>query len=306
MVNLYLNNLVGSRVKLSAWLVKCSNNLLKYITREDFKEKFLSELRRSLLRNPEIIMQTLSFLLEDLTIDLSDFSSDLVNALASQLISKDELIQNETAQVFKSLASQCSSQDSIQQMLKHLFKVLNGGEGKLSTSNQKISILTAIGNCSSIFSESSQDILIVLFQLFADYLKTETHEPSQVFCLQQLNKWLKSFKLQQFSAECVKKLNEFFKSLIENKSYSNMVRAYVYQSMASIYSIPQLVNNIANFSAGCMSIIDKAHAQVSQNNLITYEALSASLLLAIYLANDISNGLYSICIYKQNFLKTFL
>lgn len=168
--------------------------------------------------------------------------------------------------------------------------IIKGGEGKLSTSNQKCAILSAIGNCSSIFSQTSQDILVQLIQSFADFLKIETHEPTQVFALQQLNKWLRSFKLQQYSPETVKKLNDFFKVLIETKSYSNSVRSTVYQCMASIYSLPQMVNNISNFSAACITLIEKANTQVSQSNLITYEALSASLLLAIYLANDSSIG----------------
>lgn len=125
-MNLYINSLVGSRVRLVSWLVKCSNYWLKYVTREDFQEKFLPELKRSLLRSPEIIMQTLVYLLQDLKIDLSDFSSDFVTALGTQLISKDESIQNESALVFKSLASQCSSQEAIQKMIKHLFYVLAG------------------------------------------------------------------------------------------------------------------------------------------------------------------------------------
>jgi hypothetical protein len=49
--------------------------------------------------------------------------------------------------------------------------------------------------------------------------------------------------------------------------------------------------HISSFLPLCLSLIEKAQSQVTQNNLLTSEALSAALLLAIYLSNDMSNGL---------------
>jgi hypothetical protein len=112
---------------------------------------------------------------------------------------------------FKNLAVQCSSLDAIQSMLKYLFGVLNGNEGKISTPNQKLAILTAIGNVASNFCQSIQDLLPQLLQLFGDYLKLETHETSLIFALDQLNRWLQSLKLKNIPGEHATKLNAFFK-----------------------------------------------------------------------------------------------
>lgn len=49
---------------------------------------------------------------------------------------------------------------------------------------------------------------------------------------------------------------------------------------------------ISNFSSVCSTLIEKAHAQTTQNNSATSEALAAALLLAIYLANDLTIGKY--------------
>ena len=86
---------------------------------------------------------------------MSDFAKEILASLNSQLIAKDENIQNESALVVKFLSKQCTSNESIQLILKNLFDVLNGSQGKLSTSNQKFSVLTAIGNCSFNFCFSS-------------------------------------------------------------------------------------------------------------------------------------------------------
>ena len=64
-------------------LVKCSNLLLKYVTRDDFKEKIMTALQRVLLRNPEVILETVDNVLNDLNVDLSEFSADLIKLLGS-------------------------------------------------------------------------------------------------------------------------------------------------------------------------------------------------------------------------------
>lgn len=56
-IEIYINSLIDSRVKLKRWLVKCSNYWLRYATKDDFKEKLLVEVKRSLLRNPEIVLE---------------------------------------------------------------------------------------------------------------------------------------------------------------------------------------------------------------------------------------------------------
>jgi hypothetical protein len=80
----YLKNVVATRSKPRAWLVKCSNYWLRYATREEFSEKIVPAMQRALLRNPELILQGVGLLLEDLIIDLSDFSKDLATNLSSK------------------------------------------------------------------------------------------------------------------------------------------------------------------------------------------------------------------------------
>jgi hypothetical protein len=75
---------LATRNKPRVWLVKCSNYWLRYATREEFSEKLVPAMQRALLRNPELILQGVGVLLEDLVIDLSDFSKDLITNLSSK------------------------------------------------------------------------------------------------------------------------------------------------------------------------------------------------------------------------------
>ena len=146
-----------------------------------------------------------------MTIDLSEFSADIIKILSSQLLAKDEENQSEAAFAIKSLAKQCSDKESVRGVLKHLFDLLNG-EGKSSTVTQKQAILNSIGSCSfNCCQTNSQDIFMYLVQLFNEYLKNETNETTLVFAFTQLNTWLETATAQVFSAELTGKLNEFFK-----------------------------------------------------------------------------------------------
>ena len=150
-------------------------------------------------------------LLEDLTIDLSEFANELIKVLGGQLLAKDEENQMEAVFAIKSLAKQCSDKDSVRFVLKHLFDVLNG-EGKLATVNQKLAILSSIGNCSfNCCQVNTLEIYQQLIQLFADYLKNETNESTLVFALSQLSIWLSTLKAQTTTSDLIGKLNDFFK-----------------------------------------------------------------------------------------------
>ncbi len=111
----------------------------------------------------------------------------------------------------KTLAKQCSTQEALQYILKHLFFILNGGEGKLTSSVQKCMVLAAIGNCSLNSSFSNQEILQQLLDSYSEFLKVETHEATLHFGFEQLIACLKNIHLSNFQAAFLLKVKEFFK-----------------------------------------------------------------------------------------------
>lgn len=206
--------MIGSRTKLSATQVKSSNYWIKYLERDEFKEKILPALQRALLRNPEIVLEVTRHVFEDITIELSDFVKEILPSLNSQLTSKDETIQNESTLVVKFLVKQCNNNDAIQFILKHLFDLLNGSQGKLSQSNQKCSIVSAIAYCSANYCFSSNDILQCFVDTMGEFLKSETHEGTLLFCLEQISVSFRNLQTNTFSAGFLTKLKDFFKVII--------------------------------------------------------------------------------------------
>ena len=167
---------------------------------------------------------------------MSDFAKEILPSISSQLISKDENIQNEAALVVKNISKQCNNNDSIKFIIKHLFDLLNGSQGKLSITSQKFSVLTAIGNCSSNQCFSNSEILLNFIELIGEFLKTETHDGTLLFCLEQLCCCFKNLQTNSFSAVLLTKLKDFFKKLLENKTYTPAIRTTVFNAMISVYS----------------------------------------------------------------------
>jgi hypothetical protein len=56
-IDLHNKHLLSVRTKLPIYISENSNLLVKYATRDDFKDKIMPGLQRALLRNPEIILE---------------------------------------------------------------------------------------------------------------------------------------------------------------------------------------------------------------------------------------------------------
>jgi hypothetical protein len=234
-------------------------------------------------------------------------------------LSKDEAVQAEAVLCFGSLARKCESGELLHtNLVRHLFSTLAGNEhGKLTTSAQKSTVLSAIGQCSTTGATLNVDAFASILQLFTDYLRSEAttpHEPTLLVALTQLNLWLASTATRavKLNETVQKRADELFKTLlVDSKALSTMhqVRASVYNCMATVYTaLPAMLTGSAStfpalFAAGCLQVVDKAAAQhqlqqASHNNVLTTEALAAARVLTIYLTltGDLASGIFSLFI----------
>ena len=79
-----------------------------------------------------------------LSIDLSGYVGDLAKPFATQLHANDDSTRESAVKCVASLALKCSDSEAILTLLKSIFAVLNGSEGKLTVADHKISLLTAV------------------------------------------------------------------------------------------------------------------------------------------------------------------
>ncbi len=57
-VKIYMDHLIGNRVKQRAPLVKCANYWLSQCSRDEFERLVLPDIKRSLLRSPELVLES--------------------------------------------------------------------------------------------------------------------------------------------------------------------------------------------------------------------------------------------------------
>ena len=87
-----------------------------------------------------------SLILVSLSIDLSGYVGDLAKPFATQLHANDDSTRESAVKCVASLALKCSDSEAILTLLKSIFAVLNGSEGKLTVADHKISLLNAVAS----------------------------------------------------------------------------------------------------------------------------------------------------------------
>nr|XP_022338883.1 eIF-2-alpha kinase activator GCN1-like [Crassostrea virginica] len=281
-VEMYVKQILGSRSKPPALLLKSSSELLRHINHAEFKDQVLPALQKAMLRSPEIILEAVGSLLLSVTIDLGQYIQDLSKPLGVQLCSKEDICRQEAVAAFTNLAKQCSDSGAVEKLVTHLFGVLNGSEGKLTIADQRISVLQAIGNVSqnSVSGANTLESLsTTVVEKFLPLLQSEVHEGTLVTALNMMSLWC-----ARFYTNVPDKLIEWFKKGITLKTSTSAVRnAYLQCMNASFHGdtltqTPKLLDIL-------IQTINKAVNQSSQSQLVT-EALTACCLLAKFSVVD--------------------
>ncbi|CAG0913373.1 unnamed protein product [Notodromas monacha] len=136
--------IISSKTKPDIRLAESCSFVLKSISLEEFKSTLFPVISKALLRSPEIILQFLAAMVKVLTIDISTLSVELTKTLGASLTSKEDSVREDAVALCYSLALQSGDEAAVQEMVKILFQLYNGSQGKLVVAAHKISVLQAI------------------------------------------------------------------------------------------------------------------------------------------------------------------
>lgn len=137
----FIKGLITVKVKPNAALFTSCSQLLKSLSDDEFKKSILPALQRAMLRSPEIILQGVGAIIHEIEIDCSEFAFDLGKTLITNLYSKDEMARTEAVESLREIASKCNSSKSIEALVKQVFAVLNGADGKITVAEFRINLL---------------------------------------------------------------------------------------------------------------------------------------------------------------------
>jgi len=148
-LGVYTASILGDRVAPTRTMHQAFVPLLKHITAEDLStygvvvsarkkttniyirnSKVLPIVDRALKRNPEAVIEEVSFLVSNLSLDLSPFAAGsgatFVAMVTPHLASRDERIQNGAIDVIREVAKTVSSSEALVALLKGVAGALSG------------------------------------------------------------------------------------------------------------------------------------------------------------------------------------
>ncbi|XP_043924837.1 eIF-2-alpha kinase activator GCN1 [Protopterus annectens] len=280
-LDLYVKTVLMSKSKPPKHLLESCTPLLRHATHQEFKENLLPAMQKSMLRSPENVIETISCLLSSVTLDLSLYAMDIGKGLAGQLKSNNAQLMDQAVTALHNLAHQCSDPSAVEAVIKHLFAVLGGSEGKLTVVAQKISVLSGISSFShhSVSGASSQDLSSLATDLFMPFLQQEVHEGTLVHAVSAFALWT-----QKFTTEVPKKFLEWLKKAFTLKTSTSAVRHTYLQCMLSTFRGDTLLQ-AEELLPLLIQTVEKAASQNTQAPLVTEGVAAAVLICRIVLAD---------------------
>ncbi|XP_011647093.1 eIF-2-alpha kinase activator GCN1 [Pogonomyrmex barbatus] len=287
MIDVFIKVTISCKKKPDLYVVDAAVPLLRRLTHEEFKTQLLPALQKAMLRNPEIIIESVGHILNGLSLDLSQYSQEISKGLFANLHSKEDLVRDEAVEACRKLALQCSDTTALETLLSSVFAVFHGSEGKLTVATHKISVLQGAGNLSyNVASGSSvQKLAETACEHFVKVLETEVHEKTLIHALEMMALWSK-----KFSTTVSKIVVDAFKKGMAAKTSTAAVRtAYI----KLFFSTP-----VASYSGVIAPIlaqaITRAMQQCAQPAAVTEGLVASYLLLKFVLADQVENDKQSV------------
>uniref|UniRef100_A0A665VTC9 GCN1 activator of EIF2AK4 n=1 Tax=Echeneis naucrates TaxID=173247 RepID=A0A665VTC9_ECHNA len=273
-LDLYIKSVLMSKTKPHKHILEKSSSLLRHVSHSEMKQLILPTLQKTMLRSPENAMQTISYLLSAVTLDLSQYALEIGKAIASQLKANNAQLMEEAVQAMRNLAQQCSDPTAVEDIVTHLFKILGGSEGKLTVIAQKMSVLSGIASCSyhAVSGTSSQTLSSAVTVMFIPYLQQEVHEGTLVHALSVLSLWS-----NRLTVEVPKALLDWMKKAFTLKTSTSLVRHAYLQAMLRAFKGDTLAQ-ASDLMPMLLQTVEKAVAQSSQHALLA-EGVAASVVL---------------------------
>ncbi|XP_042146594.1 eIF-2-alpha kinase activator GCN1 [Ixodes scapularis] len=269
---------LGSKTPAPTHVLEQSRSLLRHVTHDDFKGQLLPALQKAMLRNPEIIMESVAHVMQGVSLELSPYLGDLGKSIAQHLIAKDEACRQGAVLALRHLAKQCGSQEALEVLLSHLVEVLNGSEGKLSTTEQRLGVLMGFGevSCHVVTGASHvQKLSEAALKHLLQVLKSEVHEGTLLLTLKVMSKWC-----SRFTEDVPAFLVEGFQTGMGLKSSTSAVRyGYLQCMLSAFHGVPG--PGVEPLVGLLLKAVERALSQPSQPSPVCEGLAAACLLLRL-------------------------
>ena len=137
----FVKGLISVKVKPSYHHITACKILLNSATKDDVETILLPAMQRSVLRNPEIVLEGIGYIVRELNVNINEASVDLGKIIIKNMYSKNEVIRMESVDSLKEIVKKCSDAKVIETLLAQIFSVLGGSDGKIIVAEYRINLL---------------------------------------------------------------------------------------------------------------------------------------------------------------------
>ncbi|XP_010470324.1 PREDICTED: eIF-2-alpha kinase activator GCN1-like isoform X1 [Camelina sativa] len=148
-IDIYVKDVLNAREKQKQNLSKCFQPLLQRLSHEEFQTVILPAAVKMLKRNPEIVLESVGFLLANVNIDLSKYALEVLPVILPQARHVDEDRRLGALSMVRCLSEKSSNPDTIEAMFASVKAIIGGSEGRLQSPHQRIGMLNAVQELAS-------------------------------------------------------------------------------------------------------------------------------------------------------------
>ncbi|TVU45340.1 hypothetical protein EJB05_04825 [Eragrostis curvula] len=143
-LDLYVKTILSSKDRPPITATEAFKPLFLDLGHEDFKNTVVPSCIRMLKRNPEIVLQSIEYVLKIVRLDLSRYSSEFMPVALQQARHSDEGRRITALSIVEALSEKSSDPDTLPFMFNAIKAILGGSEGKLSLPYQRIGMINAL------------------------------------------------------------------------------------------------------------------------------------------------------------------
>ncbi|CAL4935623.1 unnamed protein product [Urochloa decumbens] len=143
-LDLYVKTILSSKDRPPKAATEAFKPLFLEIGHDDFKNTVMPSCIKMLKRNPEIILQSIGYLLKTVRLDLSKYCMEFMPVVLHQARHSDEDRRINALSIIGTLSEKSSDPDALPSMVNAIKAILGGSEGKLSVPYQRIGMLNAL------------------------------------------------------------------------------------------------------------------------------------------------------------------
>lgn len=279
-LNQFLKGLITVKTKLDCHLYIASQIYLNLLTEDEVKSNLLPAIQRSMLRSPEIILEGVEHIINGLRCNIDGNGLDIGKVLIQNLHSKVDLNRTYSVNGLKQLAMKCSDAKTIEAMMKNIFAILNGSEGKITVAEYRNNLLQGAGYLSynKVPSEEITKLMSFVSENFIKIIDAEIQEKVICHGLEMFGLWSIFF-----TNELDSKVVQWFKKGLNHKSQMVKV-SYLQWFLNCLYQTD--LSSAADFKNDLLKIVEKASQNINQTPILCEGLAAACILLSILTVKD--------------------